>query len=606
MYTLGINAVFHDSAACIIRDGQLLAAAEEERFTHIKHGKRPVPFSVWELPFHAIDYCLKVASIHINDVDHVAYSFDPYLLIDGKHRGKSTIEIPFDNNGLPVNQQWQNPWEPLFLSSVLNARMQLNDGWPHHLQERFLGANIKPEQWHYVEHHITHAASAFHCSPYEQAAVMTVDGRGELATTTYNIGNGQSLTRIGQVNLPHSLGLLYEEVTTHLGFLHSSDEYKVMALASYGKPEFVKDFREIISLGENGQYTVTNQNLAGRFGPKRLRHEEFTKFHFNIAHSMQLVLEESLLELTSWLRKETGEQNLCMAGGVALNCVANARIRDKKDFKNIWVQPASGDDGTALGAALWVDAQQRESKERTFVMDHAYWGPGYCDDEIEKFMKWCKVPYRKLENVAEEAAELLARDKIIGWYQGRMEFGPRALGARSIIASPINPSMQARLNEVKDREDFRPVAPVVLEEEAGNWFKNASYSPFMLFVYEVKEEKADQIPAVTHTDGTARIQTINEQQNKPYYDLLTAFYQKTGVPVLVNTSFNTLGKPIVCTPRDAIECFWSSPFDALIIGSFVIEKNNGNIGYRSHLSSAATAEEVPGSIVETAFQPQTV
>lgn len=606
MYTLGINAVFHDSAACIIKDGQLLAAAEEERFTHIKHGKRPVPFSTWELPFHAIDYCLKVAGIHINDVDHVTYSFDPYLLTGEQYRGKSTIEIPFEPNCNAFNNEWQNPWEPLFLSSVLNARMQLNDGYPHHLQKRFLGANIQPEQWHFVEHHIAHAASAFNCSPYDNAAVMTVDGRGELATTTYNVGSGQNLSRIGQVNMPHSLGLLYEDVTTHLGFLHSSDEYKVMALASYGKPAFVKDFRDIITITGNGQFTVTNQNLTERFGPKRLRHEEFTGHHFNIAHSLQLVLEETLLDLTCWLRKETGEENLCMAGGVALNCVANARIRDKKDFKNIWIQPASGDDGTALGAALWVDAQQRKDNERSFVMDHAYWGPDFSDAEIEKFMQWCKVPYRKLDNVAVEAAEILAQDKIIGWYQGRMEFGPRALGARSILASPISPSMQARLNEVKDREDFRPVAPVVLEEEAGKWFSNAAYSPFMLFVYDVVEDKADKIPAVRHTDGTARIQTINEQQNKPYYDLLKAFYRKTGVPVLVNTSFNTLGKPIVCSPRDAIECFWSSPFDALIIGSFVIEKNNGNIGHHSHIPAAKAAEEVPGSFVEAALQPQTI
>ncbi|MGN6181324.1 MAG: carbamoyltransferase family protein [Mucilaginibacter sp.] len=606
MYILGINAVFHDSAACIVKDGQLLAAAEEERFTHIKHGKRPVPFSTWELPFHAIDYCLKVAGIHINDVDHVAYSFDPYLLIGEQYNGKSVIEIPFENEGRLINNEWQNPWEPLFLSSIVNARMQLNDGYPHHLQKRFLGANIQPQQWHYVEHHIAHAASAFNCSPYEHAAVMTVDGRGELATTTYNIGSGQSLNRIGQVNMPHSLGLLYEDITTHLGFLHSSDEYKVMALASYGKPEFVKDFREIITLKGNGLFTVTNQNLTERFGLQRLRHEEFTRHHFNVAHSLQVVLEETLLEITSWLKKETGEENLCMAGGVALNCVANARIRDKKDFKNIWVQPASGDDGTALGAALWVDAQQRKSNERTFIMDHAYWGPDYSDAEIEKFMQWCKVPYRKLNNVAEEAAEILAQDKIIGWYQGRMEFGPRALGARSILASPINPSMQARLNEVKDREDFRPVAPVVLEEEAGNWFNNAAYSPFMLFVYDVAEDKAEKIPAVRHTDGTARIQTINARQNKPYHDLLQAFYRKTGVPVLVNTSFNTLGKPIVCTPRDAIECFWSSPFDALIIGSFVIEKNNGNIGHRSHIQEAAATKEMPGSLAETTLQPQTI
>ncbi|MDB5023217.1 MAG: carbamoyltransferase [Mucilaginibacter sp.] len=597
MYTLGINAVFHDSAACIIKDGILLAAAEEERFTHIKHGKRPIPFSTWELPFHAIDYCLRVANIHINDIDHVAYSFDPYLLIGEQYRNKPTIAIPFEPIAGPVNQHWPNAWDPLFLSSILNAREQLNDGYPHHLQKRFIGAKITLDKWHYVEHHTAHAASAFNCSPFDKAAVMTADGRGELATTTYNIGSGQDIDRIGQVDMPHSLGLLYEQVTTYLGFLHSSDEYKVMALASYGKPELVKDFREMVQVGHRGQYTVTNQRLTERFGPARLRHEEFTSHHFNIACSMQLVLEETMLELTDWLRRETKEENLCMAGGVALNCVANARIRDKGSFQNIWVQPASGDDGTALGAALWIDAQQRKTGERCFVMNHAYLGPDYSDQEIEKFIKWCKMPFRKLDNIAEEAADILVQDKIIGWYQGRMEFGPRALGSRSILASPINPQMQARLNEIKDREDFRPVAPVVLEQEAGNWFKNASYSPFMLFIYDVLEDKADKIPAVRHTDGTARIQTINEQQNKPYYDLLKAFQRRTGVPVLVNTSFNTLGKPIVCTPRDAIECFWSSPFDALIIGSYIIEKY-GNIGHYSNLSPSAAADEMPVGFVE--------
>jgi carbamoyltransferase len=598
MYILGINAVFHDSAACILSDGQLLAAAEEERFTHIKHGKRPVPFSTWELPFHAIDYCLSVADIHINDVDHVAYSFDPNLLTGGEYRKRPTIEIPFASEEKFVNSDWRNPWDPLFLSSIFNARHQLNDGYPHHLQKRFLNSDIQQEQWHYVEHHAAHASSAFHCSPFNTAAILTADGRGELATTTYNIGHGWQLDRIGQVNMPHSLGLLYEQVTTHLGFLHSSDEYKVMALASYGKPEFVSDFRDMIRVGSDGQYTIAGQQLTERFGPQRLRHQEFTAHHFNIAHSLQLVLEETMLELADWLHGKTQLDNLGMAGGVALNCVANARIRDNGPFKNIWVQPASGDDGTALGAALWLDAQLRMPAEKPFVMSHAYWGPGYSDDEIEKFMKWCKTPYRRSENVAEETADLLAKDKIIGWYQGRMEFGPRALGSRSILASPINASMQARLNEVKDREDFRPVAPVVLEQEAGNWFKNASYSPFMLFIYDVLEDKADKIPAVRHTDGTARIQTINKQQNKAYYDLLKAFYRRTGVPVLINTSFNTLGKPIVCTPRDAIECFWSSPFDALIIGSFIIEKDNGNIGYHSDLQEAALAEEVPGSLAE--------
>ncbi|TQM51130.1 carbamoyltransferase [Arcticibacter tournemirensis] len=573
MYTLGINAVFHDSAACILKDGILIAAAEDERFTHIKHGKRPVPFSTWELPFHAIDYCLQVAGIHLNDVDHVAYSFDPYLLLGEKYRNKPVIEVPLFQSPGSANTEWLNPWDSLFLSYIINAPRQLKDGYPHHLQKRFKGTRLDSFQFHYVEHHLSHGASAFHPSPFTEAAVMTFDGRGELATTTYNVGSGTSLDRIGQVNMPHSLGLLYEEITSYLGFLHSSDEYKVMALASYGKPEFINDFREMIQVSSGGQYTITNKNFEERFGPSRLRHEEFTSHHFNIARSLQLALEEKVLDIADWLHRETRQDNLCMAGGVALNCVLNARIRDKGPFKKVWVQPASGDSGTALGAAIWIDAQQRQSHQKDFEMTHAYWGPEYSDAEIEKFMKWAKVPYRKLEDVARETAEILAQDKIIGWYQGRMEFGPRALGSRSILASPISPSMQARLNEVKDREDFRPVAPVVLEEDAHEWFENAEYSPYMLFIYNVKPDKADKIPAVRHVDGTARIQTINRDQHPSYYKLLEEFKKITGVPVLVNTSFNTLGKPIVCSPRDAIECFWTSPFDALIIGSFLIEKD---------------------------------
>lgn len=571
MYTLGINAVFHDSAACILKDGNLLAAAEEERFTHVKHSKRPVPFSTYELPYHAINYCLEVADIHLSDVDYFAYSFNPYLSL-GKHAGDKTFELPLQPSKAPKNQEWLSPWDPLFLSYIVNAPLQLIGGWPHRLQKRFKGAKIRDDQWHFVDHHIAHAASAFYPSPFANAAVVTIDGRGETATTTYSIGCGNELHRIDQVNLPSSLGLLYENVTSYLGFLHSSDEYKVMALASYGKPEFVSDFHEIVHLGSNGQYTIKDENLVQRFGRARLRHEPLTQHHFNIAHSLQLVLEETGLEICNWLQQQTKEENLCMAGGVALNCVMNARIKDKCGFKNVWVQPAAGDSGTALGAAIWVDQQQRKNEGKCFVMDHAYWGPEYSDDEIEAFLKWTKARYRKLENVAEETAAILAEDKIIGWFQGGMEFGPRALGSRSILASPIHADMQARLNEVKDREDFRPVAPVVLEEDANDWFEGAHYSPFMLFVYNVRPEKEDKIPAVRHVDGTARIQTINQQQHSCYYNLIKAFKQKTGVPVLVNTSFNTLGKPIVCTPRDAVECFYTSPFDALVIGSFLLEK----------------------------------
>jgi carbamoyltransferase len=570
MYVLGINAVFHDSAACLVKDGQLIAAVEEERFTHVKHGKRPIPFSTYELPFHAIDYCLKTANIHLSDVDHVAYSFDPSFMLGADV--PALITLPLKPEVQPREKEFYAGWDSLFLAHIMNAPGQLIDGYPHHLQKRFHGTKTNDFKWHYVEHHLAHAVSAFLPSPYEKASILTVDGRGEETTTSYYLGNGTTLEKIGEVHMPHSLGMLYEAVTSYLGFLHSSDEYKVMALASYGKPEFLEEFRSMIHVKGDGTYTIDPLRLEERFGPARKRDEPFAAKHFNIAHSLQKVLEETVLQLVQWLYEKSHSENLCLAGGVALNCVMNAVLRDKGPFKNIWIQPAAGDAGTALGAALWIDKQERNSQERNFIMNHAYWGPDYNDKEIESFLKWTKVPYRKVKDVAKETAAILAQDKVIGWYQGRMEFGPRALGSRSILASPINASMQQRLNEIKDREDFRPVAPVVLEEDAGDWFEKASFSPFMLFVYNVKEDKADRIPAVRHVDGTARIQTINRGQHAAYYDLLSEFKKITGVPVLVNTSFNTRGEPIVCTPRDAIECFWTSPFDALIINSFVLEK----------------------------------
>ncbi len=580
MYTLGINAAYHDPAACLVVDGRVMAAAEEERFTHVKHGKRPVPFSTYELPFHAIDYCLREAGIILADIDHIAYSYDPFLLL-GRYRHEAMITLPLEPSAYTTSPEWEAAWDPLFLSSIVNAPRHLVDGVPLHLQARFRGGNSSSSQagnhyrWHFVEHHIAHAASAFHASPFQHAAVLTLDGRGEKATTGYSIGSGNQLSWIGQVNFPHSLGLLYEDVTSYLGFLRSSDEYKVMALASFGKPRYLADFREIIQIGADGQYTVAPPRLEERFGPVRMKGGPLEQRHYDIAHSLQAALEETVLELAHWLHDKSSMENLCMAGGVALNCVMNSRVRDEGPFQHVWVQPAAGDAGTALGAALWIDAQERQEvgdNERRFCMDHAFLGPAYTDDEIEQFLQWAKLPYRRLTAVADEVADILTQDKVIGWFQGRMEFGPRALGARSILASPLHAAMQARLNEIKDREDFRPVAPVVLEEEASLWFANADVSPFMLFVYDVLPGKADLIPAVRHVDGTARIQTINRQQNSLYYDLIQAFQARTGVPVLVNTSFNTRGEPIVCSPRDALECFWTSPLDALVIGPFLLEK----------------------------------
>jgi carbamoyltransferase len=572
MYVLGINAAYHDSAACLVQDGRVIAAAEEERFTRVKHAKRPIPFATYELPFHAIDYCLGEAGIRLVDVDHVAYSYDPFLLL-GRHRDEATITLPLEPSAHPTPAEWEAAWDPLFLSSVVNAPRHLAGGAPHHLRARFRGARPDgPYRWHFVEHHVAHAASAFLASPFDRAAVLTLDGRGEKATTTYHMGSGNRLERLGQVTFPHSLGLLYEQVTEYLGFLHSADEYKVMALASFGKPRYVADVRAIVQLGADGQYTIQPPRLEERCGPARMRGEPLEQRHCDVAHSLQVVLEESVLELACWLHRATGSTNLCMAGGVALNCVMNARLRDRGPFKRMWVQPAAGDAGTALGAALWIDAQERGDGARRFRMDHAFLGPAYGDEEIEQFLRWSRLPYRRLASVADETAALLAQDKVVGWFQGRMEFGPRALGARSILASPIPATMQARLNEIKDREDFRPVAPVVLEEEAAGWFAGAQASPFMLFVHDVVPDRAGRIPAVRHVDGTARIQTINRRQHPLYYDLVKAFQARTGVPVLVNTSFNTRGEPIVCSPRDAVECFWTSPLDALVIGSFLLEK----------------------------------
>jgi carbamoyltransferase len=581
MYTLGINAAFHDCAACLVKDGVVLAAAEEERFTHVKHGKRPVPFTVWQLPYHAIDYCLQTAGITLAQVDHVAYSLDPAQLPGGAQRA-ATISLPLEPSLAKPAAEGTSPWDPLVLSYVVNAPRQLAGGAPHHLRKRFAGVRWDgPFRWHWVSHHLAHEASAFLAAPFEDCAVLTLDGRGERATTTYGLFANGRFEEIGRVEMPHSLGMLYERVTQYLGFLHSSDEYKVMALASYGQPRYADALLRAIEIDERGGYRIAPIDFQALVGPPRERGGPLTEAHYDLARSLQLALEETVLKLAGWLHRQTGARHLAMAGGVALNCVMNARIRDEGPFEEVWVQPAAGDAGTALGAALWIDYRERGGRQRTWAMEHAYLGPDFSDDEIEQFLQWSKLPYRRLDDVAEETAAILAEGRVIGWFQGRMEFGPRALGARSILASPIPADMQARLNEIKDREDFRPVAPVVMEDKAADWFVprrpeaqgRCQRAPFMLFVFDVRPEQAHRIPAVRHVDGTARVQTVNPAQHPRYYDLLAAFERRTGVPVLVNTSFNTRGEPIVCTPRDAVESFWTSPLDALVIGSFLLEKS---------------------------------
>jgi carbamoyltransferase len=590
MYTLGINAAFHDSAACLVKDGVVVAAAEEERFSRVKHAKRPVPFSAWELPFAAIDYCLGAAGIRLADVAHVAYSFDPALMPG--HRAVDHVTLPLEPsrhwtrpaNGVAEHGAWASPWEPLFHAYILNAPRQLTGGAPLHLKRRFEGAARDDTfQWHFVEHHLAHEASAFLAAPWDgvddRSAVMTLDGRGERATTTLAVWRGGTLTRLRQIDFPHSLGLLYEDLTRHLGFLHASDEYKVMALASYGRPLHREAFNEVLRLDADGGFQVRPDVaawLAQRFGPPRRRSDPLEQKHFDLAASLQAALEDAALQLAGWLRARSDETRLCIAGGVGLNCVMNARLRDSRLFERVWVQPAAGDAGTALGAALWVDLQQRGGPRR-WQMDDACLGPAYGDEEIEQLLAWAKLPYRRVDDVAGETAALLADNRIVGWFQGRMEFGPRALGARSILASPLDAAMQVRLNELKDREDFRPVAPAVPEEVAGDWFvtgdgQPAAHAPFMLFLFDVPAERAARIPAAVHVDGTARVQTVAAQSNPRFHALLNAFGERTGVPVLINTSFNVRGEPIVCTPRDAVTSFYATPLDALVIGSFLLEK----------------------------------
>ena len=570
MYTLGINAAFHDSSACLVEDGQVVAAAEEERFTRIKHGKRPVPFSTWELPFHAIDYCLREAAIQLTDVDHVAYAFDPALRVRGPLDG-ATFTLPLEPSAHPVPAEWEAAWDPLFVASMVNAPRHLASGAPHHLAARFKGARADgPYQWHFVEHHLAHAASAFLASPFERAAVLTLDGRGERATTGYFQGCGNQLRSIGEVRMPHSLGILYEQVTEYLGFLHSSDEYKVMALASYGEPAYVDAFREHRPPRPRRRLhdRAALSRAAVRSRPRARRAAGATPLRYR--------------PLAAGRPRRDRPRPRPLAAGDHRRARSLPGRRCRAELRDERAHPRRGAVRPRLGATgrrrrrhgarrRAVDrCQERGATERRYQMDHAYLGPCYPDAEIESFLTWSKLPFRRLDDVAEEAAALLAAGRIIGWFQGRMEFGPRALGARSILASPIDPDMQARLNEIKDREDFRPVAPVVLAEKAAEWFVADGDSPFMLFVHDVRHEKADRIPAVRHVDGTARIQTITRAQNPLYYDLIAAFERQTGVPVLVNTSFNTRGEPIVCTPRDAVECFWTSPLDALVIGPYLL------------------------------------
>jgi carbamoyltransferase len=541
MNVLGVNAVFHDPAAALVVDGAIVAAAEEERFTRRKHGKTPVAFSTWELPEQAIAFCMERAGLQPADIDSIAYSYDPTLARDA-----DTADVTAEN------------WEGLRTLFVRRA--------PRFLQT--LG--FDPSIVSFVPHHVAHAASAHLASPYETSAVLVADGRGERASSLLGRYDADgALETLAVQELPHSLGLLYEELTAHLGFRRSSDEYKVMAMASYGRPRFLDVLAELVHATGDGGF-VTQPVDFGALAPALEKGGDgWTALHADLAASVQRVVEDVMLELAGWLHERTGERRLTMAGGVALNCVANARLLREGPFDAIWVQPAAGDSGTALGAALQVAA---DAGEPVRPMSSAALGREWDENELAAWLQRAGVEYERPDDVAETVAEVLADDGIVAWFQGRSEYGPRALGHRSLLADPRRIENLERLNDVKGREQFRPVAPMVLQEHAPPIFTGRHPSPHMLFVHDVAAEWRGRIPAVVHVDGTARVQTVDPEQEPLVARMLQAFHDRTGVPVVINTSLNTAGRPMVDDPRDALECFGSAPVDLLAIGPFVVRR----------------------------------
>ncbi|MBT2675439.1 carbamoyltransferase [Streptomyces sp. ISL-14] len=537
MRVLGINALFHDPAAALVMDGRIVAAAEEERFSRRKHGKRPLPFSAWELPELSARWCLERAGLTPSGLDAVAYSYDPELA------------GPAEQLGL------NDPWDHLRQEYARRA--------PEFLAETLPG--LDPDKVRFVAHHVAHAASAGRAAPYPDSAVLVLDGRGESASHLAGRYDDGKLDTLFTQPLPDSLGLVYEDLTQHLGFLRSSDEYKVMALASYGKPRFLPRLRQYVHATGDGGFRAHGVDWSA-LAPPRAKHEPWTQDHADLAASTQAVLEEVLLELVHWLHREAGGDTLALAGGVALNCVANSKIATLGPYRNVWVQPAAGDAGTALGGALHL-------AENPEPMPGADLGRGWSDREIRAWLEEADVPYEEPADIAEAVAEELARDGIVAWFQGRSEYGPRALGHRSLLAHPGRAENLERLNRVKGREEFRPVAPMVLAEWAAELFSGGPLpSPYMLFVHDVAREWRERVPAVVHVDGTARIQTVDARQEPLVARMLTAFERRTGVPVVVNTSLNTAGRPMVDDPRDALECFGSAPVDLLAIGPFGVRR----------------------------------
>jgi carbamoyltransferase len=543
LYVLGINAVFHDSAAALVADGEIVAAAEEERFSRVKHGKSPVPFSTWELPERAAAWCLEEAGLEPAELDAVAYSYDPELALqpDGDVRAG------------------QPPWEALRTLFVWEA--------PGFLQTALPG--LPKERVRYVPHHLAHAASAFLCTGWQRSSVMVLDGRGERGSYLAGSWRDGRFNILATQELPHSLGLWYEDLTAHLGFRRSSDEYKVMALASYGDPSFLPDFRRLVRTTGDGGFLVEPIDWSAFAPGLDSGGEDWSKEHAALAASVQRRLEEVLIELAEWLHERTGDCGLCLAGGVALNCVANSRLADEGPFTDIWVQPASGDAGTALGSALWVAHALGDAMA---PMRTAALGRGWSDEELGTWLEQAGVPRELPDDLPAAVADVLADDGVVAWFQGRSEYGPRALGHRSLLANPARATNLERLNDIKGREQFRPVAPMVLAERAAEIFQGPLPSPYMLFTHRVRDGWPERIPAVVHVDGTARIQTVGRDEEPLVAAMLEAFEQRTGLPVVVNTSLNTAGRPMVDDPRDALECFGSAPVDALAIGPYLVRR----------------------------------
>jgi carbamoyltransferase len=577
MNILGINAYHGNASAAIVCDGRLVAAVEEERFNRVKYAAG--------FPAQAIRYCLKEAGLELKNIDHVAVPRNPYARLATKLF--YAMRMPsFARERVKVLAKF---------TGIPEALAQAFDTDPAKLTAKF----------HRVEHHQAHLASAFFVSPFERAALLSADGLGDFASTMWGSGSGNRMKIDGAIAFPHSLGLFYSAVTQYLGFLKFGDEYKVMGLAAYGEAEQLEAFRDIVRANGNGfrlgldyfthhrtgpemswadaDKTPTlgkmfSEAMERRLGPKRNPEEPLEQRHRNLASALQARLEEIYLGMLKKLAERTGLKAVCLAGGVAFNCVANGKIFDTTGFEQVYVHPAAGDAGLAVGAAYYV-WHQVLGKPRSFVMDHAYWGPGYTRDEIRRAIdvnglgkNGCRIEELAEDNLMQRTAAIVADGKILGWFQGRAEWGPRALGNRSIVADPRRPEMKEILNQrIKHREIFRPFAPSILAESTGEWFEKSHPSPFMTLAYSVRPEKREKIPAPTHVDGTGRLQTVAREANPRYWSLIKAFEKLTGVPVVLNTSFND-NEPIVCRPEEALDCFQRTQMDALVLGDFLITR----------------------------------